>query len=1276
MALTTYEQLFALYNDPTGLTYSVHTFIRADQVGNINAAITNNATTSVQVNTSPSGASTKSNIEVGDILQIADEDMLVESLGAGGQVGVQREYAGTAFQSPGYPAGTGTWIWKDFTDRVENQHGIAAISSLERRFEYALNTYGTTAGSVKALNTDRFWDDLSLIPIGLSSFRHRWIRFYIRAWRGGVAVDHRAIATLLIEDVTTDESDYATLKLMGIGSLLRNKAEASSTRQGREWYTYTPTSLVVEALLASVEGLRTTGTGALAGLPLHWRRSLSAAASRTIALPASTYAISAHGKVTDFGKPSSTADFLARNVGVPGGSMAGGYASAMAWDPQVTGANTVTGDPATVGRLYVGVGPDIWEFDPETREGKVAISNAGSGKRIRRLWYCALDTATATKPKIYGAAWGDYASTVADQAYAERAVAAILFSWNGGAALTNSTSIANFWPGTHFFRDGAAVSFGAGGVGAQPSMGIGNATIASTESIPLPFAQFIYSHSDTAWSSANSSVIFSKRSSLTAGNTDRTKADGILDQGIELMPGVGYPSDGYGAAAAAVNLKGFDVVHFNNTDRMNCRFTLGQQGACCLYSTNTARNNAADTGAIVYCDINTTTGIISVNSWEPVSGTGVVGIKVCATKEEQPCAMAGNGDQACANAQHILFVGTMLWSESGNSRGKIYKYIDLGTETTYYDGNADAVKYYSPLWLAYIHVSSAVNGILTSTYRRDKSGDADQFGYYAGLTSATVTNWSPTYSAASLLHAATWNKFSIDESAFAMDTAGRLVRIVFNATTCAITSVTPQDRGFCPIEGETWSATDQLAIFSSQECYGISSPVWPFGNDIRQGRADGLYILWKLAGELWDTYDLGYFEDKTIEEALGDLAFASNAVWSFDADGRGNFSFTDRVSSASPLFQLGGIQDRISSIARRPGYDEIENPVEITPWTIRSGEIKARVDLSAQSTLSSASEPIDVQSPDNKQKMMQLTCVQAGRIGSARFKVQIEGGTIKTLTTTTYAASAATTTIDVMPLGDAAAGPYLETTAAQLNRKHQIPIGSRIRLPDGTERTISAISTPTDYTMTLTIASWTPSVNIYAGSTVEIYGEVDRQASDYTITTSDPNGTYLLTSSYEWQEIGSGEAWATGCLIRFREPPDDGVDVNYNETAWNFGDRIVIEVPGLEVVANSSAKITAFDADASRQFGKKALTTERGRLPARKCIYVADVRKDANAVPRWIYTINTTLLPFVPLFSVLTAYSPKLIRTAPYTDDVTIRSMRFDLTRGRTVIEAIGSPIA
>lgn len=1295
MALGVKEALRHAYGNSLGMTPSLHVYLLADCYGGHAEAtlLPNDPTFSIQYQ--PSGESPQDLIEIGDIVQIAGEDMLVTAKDKTVHtITVQRGYAGTTAQTPGTTWGSPILVWKNFTDRFENEHGIQAVSAIERSFERTLNAWQTSSASIKALNKDRFWNATTK-PFGFSSFSNRFIRFYVRL----PGIDHRAFATMMIDTIETDHTDFATLSLKDIGFLLKQKSEASSTRQGREWLSYCPTPMVVKSLLERVPGFLFPGgyngtnqNNATTGIPLHWRQMLHAKCARTISLPSGERSVSAHGRPNEWGadtinsSPNSNFKTMERRADNPFGPlMDGSFPCAYAWDPQVTGQNNVyAGNPDTVGRLYFGVGMELWEFDPITREAYATglrCTSGGVDMRIQWLAYNAKDTSAVGKPKIVGAAWNDYPDQILfafddETPYNDRILSGRLFRYNGGGVASATKTIQGgaqyFYPGTYFFRDGSAqVNSNRRVVGANNG----------DENLALPFTQQVYGRS------LGAGEVVTRLGIRSSNLSDRLEGGADMPLGMEIVS-PGLTSIDPLPLGASSDVLFHEIRAEDDALRSHTRFTYGQQGCVGLVSSHPSQSSLANTGAIVYCEVTLASGIVTVKMWEPESNTTTT-LHTFSDNTEQPCCIAYNGGRVTSSGAgpvEVLFIGTIDWNEAGppgpnQSIGKIYKIKDdFGAATTYYDATNDTFfldKYYMPLWmcLAPVQNNSAATLVVTM-FRRDQLGKSDAYGY-AGLnaSSASIANFTPQYESSSILHALAHNPFDTD-AVMGMDTAGRLVRIDIDDSAKEISQVFSMDRSFCPIDGESWSAGPQLAPFGEDKVFGISSPVWPGGNEFRGGVMDGMYILWKLDDNLWDTFDLGYFEGQSIEEALADVAFASNAMWGFDA--RGDFVWKDRVQNTAPVCAFGNVEgqsDRASVFSRKTGYREIENAVEITPWQLMSGRINVQINLTPRSTLASSAEPVEVQSPDGKQKKIVLTCISPGRVGVAKFKVFSQSGTYKTFTLTTYPAGIEVDQIVFNFNGYATGGPFGEDADQTYNRRYQIPFGSTIRLPDGQTRTlvdrqelyIFGYGTRWEFD-----EPWTPAQTYFAGSPIEIDLEVATKHSDYEVTEADADGTYVLTSSYDWQEIGFGKPWATGCLIRFSEPNDDG-GINYNETAYDAGLQIIIECEGRQLVENSNAKITVFDGPSIQKHKRKTFSTRLGRLPARKIDWVGAKHLEQNKDPRWITGCQTIFAPYLDLFDVTTVHDPKQIPDSPFTDDITIRKIRHDWRSLVTTFEGLGS---
>lgn len=1274
MAMTRTERLHRVLGSP-GLVYTVSTWLRADTIGTISTPVLDATDALIGLSTTPTGDSLFTIAAPGDILEVGNEDMLIIGKGAPPSVTVEREQFGTTFGAPGYPASAqgraAAWIWKNITDRVGLGHGVEAVMSFRRSFEKSLNRHESSTGVLVARNEDQFWDKFDSVgaefasPItGVSALRQRWVRFYLHA-RSGPIVETIALGTFLIGSVEPSGDKTCRISLKGLGSLLRGEAEASSVRMGRERYSYTPTFWLVQAILEQTD-YRTSGTGWCAGIPLQTKRHLASKAMREI--PVDRPTVSHYGKIGRFVFPSGTAasaefDFFTEGLGGVGGTPSatgGGFPTAHDYDPQAGGVgNVVTGDPAVAGRHYFGVGPDIWELDENTGECAVAFQNATPGQRITHLFRNTLDSAAAGKPKLCGKASADYPVGMTNGGdYSDRGRAGTLFRWNGGSSFAASLAVTSLWPGTHFFRDGQAAG--------QHYLG----GIAGTENVGLPFGQRVYGFDANGSGGITVSNAFEGHINSTV---DVTQFVRNLDSvGIQIEPGRG--------TNGTVTYVGFNRI-LSTEPRLNLRFTYGNQGCCALVSTTAAW---ATGGAIVYCEVNATTGVIAIKAWRMTTG-GITTLKTFASPTEQPCSMAGNGYSSPASSVfRILFVGLVTWSESSSTAttSGIIGFSSVPAESTVYASGTDTGSaYHTPLAIGYVADSTITNAAayVVTWFRRDRVGDPQAFSITADQRAANITSVPTTYRMPSMLHAWTQN---LDQQrvVHAMDTAGRLIR--YQLTTAGLFSdagISVPDGGRCPVDGESWSACHRLVVrgaAGSERVYGVSAPAWPSGPDTRDGKNPGQFIFWRLSSSMWDTVELGYFGDDTPEEALGHLAFGGLAAFGSDYDGRGNFIWDDRFKETAPVVTYEPWM--IFEGRRRRGDDEIENPVEIAPWTLRGSTIEARVDLSPHSTLTNAREAVDVHSTGSTEQTIVLTCQTPGRVGVASFSVYVKGGTYKTQLVTTYPAGTPTSAVNVAFRGRSAAGPWDEDDVDDRARQVQIPRNSRVFLPDGQEGTVTSITeiVASGYIQLNLETAWTPSAHAFSGQPVDIELEVSRQTTLYVASAAEPAGIYSIVSDHQFQEVGAGMEWATGVMIRWREPNDTGADLNHNEGAWASGDRIVIQVSGVDVVENKNAKIRAFNADYKRKYGDRPMKTSRGRLTPRRTERVANARLNKYGAPPYVYEFMTFLSPHVKLFDVIRIRSKRMIPEklnpeGPHTDHATVRGMEFDPRTGLSMIEAI-----
>lgn len=1326
MTWTEYQRLHHLYVNSPGLVFRVEPWLRCRPAAYVDyISITpsqgpleevyfrcdlldSNFTTSQQL--------FKAEIEIGDILQVADEDMLVVDkpsvLGDQGVL-VQRAYAGTSIPSAGHYFGTPIWVWKNFSDHISSDKGIASVSALRRGFERAHDHFGTHSATVRAINAGRrFWDTVQP-PTGFETYRHTWIRFYLKTLAGHRIADHRALSTMLIKDIETDDSAFATLRLEGLGSLVRIAAEASGTRACREWLVHDPTFGVVGNLLSQVQEFRGVGSDPVWGIPPHWQRALAARSSRTISLPSATYAISTHGRPEEWHKgeladwdtdPDPTVeasvDWLLRNCFTPQIPC-----TAICWDPQATGAGKVmTGDPSTVGRIYFAMGyEEIHEFDPITRESKrvvFSIPNITSGV-VRMLKYNPLDGSDPGTPKILGVAVKHVQPPpVTNTAFTNRTPNMCLFQWNGpNVGFSSTKAITNGWPGFHFWRHGRDVAnLSVAGQPAATCKVVGPVPAIppqAVEGIRVPISHYVYGESNAVYPNAGFPAIYS---TIGLGLVDRAKYDGRLRDGILLQTGA-QAERTFGGNNAAVyeRVADYTVVKYNSTTGMNLKFTYGQQGAFDTCGDYNSGNSIMAVGAIIYCEMtNATTGEISMKMWSPNTGI-ITNIKTFNTApgEEQPCCVTGRYiDTSSVEGQLFCFVGWMQWKETNVVSASFIKgyRINSVTETpaeqAVYDSTTDTLSaFYTPLWMCALDRNTATNDphLIVTWFKRDHNIDysagGDGTGYtkkyaYRAYNAFPFTDAVPasnSFKSDSCVHAITAVP-GVARTAFAVDSAGRLVKLVTNDTT-AVVSVTPIDTGEPPVSGEPWSATKDLAVAGENKCFGISSPTWiphedtrgPASNDTRQ--FGGFYILWKLDDNLWDTIEYAYYKDKTIEEALGDVAFATNAVWGFDNNGRGDFNMFDRFPSGSPIITLDSA-DRTTRMKKRRGYMEIENQCEVTPWFPKIGSVHIDVALNRRYPNKGPIAP-EVRTTNLKQQTVVLTCLKGGKVNQAQFSAYVKGGVIKAFLVESHAAGSS----DGKPL---LAPAYREANHGYSSLYHEtigVTPGARIRFPDGQLLAISSDNHEgwEQGTMGVDVdGAWTPQADFPAGSPVEI--DLRMETAGRSITTTAPDGSYVLTSSYEWQEVGLGQDWATGVMVRFPEPDDDGQNIDRNEVAWEQGEIITITVDGVTVEKDENSKVTSFDATSVAKYGKRTLATARGVLSPRRGLFVADVRVAAGGRPRWLWSVDTRLLPFIQIGHVLTLKNPKLIPTSPFTEDVIVREVEHSPRSKRSLLECIGAP--
>lgn len=1237
----------------------VKVFMRCDLVGTLANSINNSTNTTIVVD-----AVVWNQVKVGDLLQIGKEAMLVTAKTGSTILFVVRQYAGTVFESPGYPSDTGVWVWRDFTERPGfRDHCIFPPASVKTSYDRGLYRFETTVGELRARNDDRFWDSTTLEQ-GFSSYRNHWIRFYgVRRYGG--AFDMRAIGTVLFDDVSTDASGEARISTMGMGSLLKEFYEADAAN-GRENFAYMPTWYLVKMLLSQVDEFQSGGENSPgATIPLHWHRQLDTRRGRQIPLPAGTRTISHFGRCDEFyplqGEFSYGWSIRNDHSGVSGN---GFYGTAECYDPQVTPANAKTPGSNT-GRVFYGVANEIWEFNPANgaRAKCVAIANNPT-LRIRRLWYNMDDTTiTAGKPRIAGAAWLDRPASSSNSGYnvriegnaADVTTNMTVFTFDG-TTFPRFSDITKAYAGTHCFRDADA-----GGV-------IGSVTTSpGMENLSLPFRQRIYGE----YPSAAIGVMSELRQGLGGGADPQDPpwrrdpddpANGTainLDaNGYDANPGIVIETQ---READQLVVPNTDMSHWRITGAAgsgkHLRFTMGQQGCVSFCSANFATNDV-ENGAIAYWQMDTTTGILSLKLWK-IKTLATATLLTLGSKDEQPICMQGCRAQQFSTT--ILAYGSVTWTQTAaDSTAQLYQVTATGTRTSLLT-TANFPSYWTPLWIG-MEAYGGGHYVAVSCYNRDLNSDSPNFRNYCcfRVLLDTTTAFSASNLRQSMIHAITSVGMTPAAGSvlWALDTGGPLLKIDPSSGVSMV--ITTVDRGFAPVDGEHWCAAEQLAPVDNDTCYGISAPFYPY-NDVRGGQTDGLFVAWQYASTMTDVLEIADFKKsdgsgKSLEDGMKELMFASQTYYGFDRNG--DFVLKDRVQASAPRIKLDRHRGD-ASFSKRRGYKDIENVVKIVPSVFEWGPIRVDVHLTQESKIKSR-EWVEAAVTTPIRKAVQLRCVQPGRPGAARFSYMTLEATLHCVLTQQYT-NGSFSGIQITPMFASASGPYNESDLDGRRAKYQIPNGSVIRIGayEGTISTVVVGGTDS-LSVSVTPAFVVSSLDVFRpGFPVTITSPYSHRWQ--SVSSAATGGTDIFAPTTQFKEIGAGTSWATGVLMRFVEAHDDGRDPNYNQEAFALGDRIVITSDGLVLRDQPAAAVERTNLDGSQKREKRPWRGVQGPVSIRRADALADVILANGYRPRFRFEGAVEgLVPFLDIFDVITYRDLDLIPSSIDVDhemDLTIEGI-------------------
>jgi hypothetical protein len=338
---------------------------------------------------------------------------------------------------------------------------------------------------------------------------------------------------------------------------------------------------------------------------------------------------------------------------------------------------------------------------------------------------------------------------------------------------------------------------------------------------------------------------------------------------------------------------------------------------------------------------------------------------------------------------------------------------------------------------------------------------------------------------------------------------------------------------------------------SSKVClYGINYPYLPGWVNEGLVWSNGKYYLWKWHPEITDRIELFIEDDQNAWDALGLLAQAVDYQIGMDPEGTG---FLRRMPTSSDpsefTIDLDSPIGRYISIEKFDGLDEIVNQSVFIPYEAAPGEPAVTGDLigyikeGAQVHFNGSME---VKSEITNEVNVTLHCIKGGPIGTAQFKYILHDFQIQTVTREVVNLS--------LP------------RQLRLDNNQDLAVGMFVQVGDwDVGAKIATIEADGDVILdTDMTTAWTVGTAIIARS-----AEHGKWSTEY----GTPN---IFTTLITFGEIGG-----TGLFLKFG-PTDEVGEETYN---FAVGDRLRVYNPGMTLEKSRTKKYTIEDSDSIAAYG-------------------------------------------------------------------------------------------
>jgi len=1159
--------------------------------------------------------------------------------------------------------------WVDFSSRVKRKKDLVLeIPNIKRDADsrFISSSFVSSASNLKVDNSDGFWEKpldftMKTEKGNTASFSktknesetvwcRRRIQFRIIEFFQDTMIEN-PVGTFLIDEIETDLSPEATLKLAGLEKPLMER-DASVIKNGQTWYQNRSISFLVKKLLEIEYAKRNDGR-----LPDTFKI--------LDRINLSTF----DGEKTSsvIGPPPmevDTDDDGISNLNLDNTKKA----RAICIAPSTISYANKDDDKDT---LYLGCDEQLYSYNPNTDlfTQLTTISQIGSGYYIKHLWY-------SKNGVIFGVAYPDHNSTDASSWTNWLSVTAKVFKYEDGIFNVIKT-ITNFYDGSKYYRDGE--------YGATLFDGTSGTIIGQKESYTDGYAPNVYANYSQYCRSYKKGDSWNKAYPLDSADDDSTgDFSNIQTNGIDL--------DG--------NIVGYNSLFYNYTTgatRAGARLSFGQQG--CVSFNDYTDSEGYDRGMILYCKVD--------NFPLPeVLDLYILDLDMLSEIQiDDDITMNIEGDDyraypisACARRKTLnydytdnyinttyagFFIGFVAFRHDLPTDGK-WNYIK--SEIKYYDLHNTSFSTVK----TFAHTSSTDRGkIPIELYYNNPDEEKEIYSkeslYFVLLNHFFIQSSSSTsayelkratrefYYETSLLRVNNQPKgLVIREDTtidlfFVFQQTGYINR--YDATNYKLYTL---DNGFPIVEDASFLNSNLIIDTVTREndyiLWGLASNTFDY--EMTENASTSGSYLFKYDSVISEYIRLADFESMSIWNALGLLAQRANCIMGFDA--KGDFFFQKREINDDDI----EITDKeIINLKKERGMENVFNFVEITPFEVKFEQPEYNAFLKeregSEETDTVSEEEIILKQLDSLTKELILICTNDGDAnkgstatsGFPLFKYRSYEVVINGLyTQTTY--NSQTVYISSTFGGEETdfgikAGYYLVHTDENEDEEYylitavdsttnQITISGSVTVNKGDEFTVvrrnrlyDSIKDWSDEGVTFITTGTTSTeqtVNSLDALSINTYVLINNQYARITAIDTDTK-TITLDSSITTATNGTVCAFfAPRDYSTFYEIGHTNVYLRIgsqnSRSLFKQGDRINISCKGFIIESDEKSKQIAINSLSTSLYGKKQYPNINNKFLTRKLAkQMADKIRTLYAFPKYVLTLTVPLYTFIDMIN-------------------------------------------